>query len=617
VNAVRTLVLIAAASVLFAGAAAQEDPGTGALVVETAAGRVELPVVGLNVDLYVTGTSVRGTIVQRFLNSESDTIDATYVFPLPEGAAVDHLTLQVDGRSWVGEIQEKEEAQMTFERAKVEGKRAGLVEQHRPNIFKTSVANIPAGSEVSVTLAFLDEAEWEDGVFSTVFPLTITPRYKDDGTGTCGGAVPQATVNVLLEPGFPVAWIRSPSHELTRLTATSAADRDFVLRWKPVSSAVPFAGGVVEDREDGRYLSVTVLPPDLGDDAARALPTQTVFVIDVSGSMQGTSIQQAKEALLAALGRLRPEDAFALIKFNDTFEPYRGRFEPAGSAELAAARAWVDGLAAGGGTEIPKALLEALTEAERGDPRALRRVVLITDGAVGNEEEVLEAVEKSLGDTRLHVVGIGAAPNRWLMKKLAESGRGVCEFVGSIDDVKDRMDALLSRTERAVVGDVEVLGLDDLDLAGRRIPDLYAGRPLTITAKLPPGRAIPKLSVWGRARGGPVSIDLPVLEAKEGSGTATRWARARIEALEDSKRRGADPAVVRADVVDLAKRFSLVTAYTSFVVVEEESDEEQCECCHSGIDELPAGGTLEPLLLALGAGLTLGGLALLARGKLA
>ena len=103
-NAVRTLVLIAAASVLFAGAAAQEDPGTGALVVETAAGRVELPVVGLNVDLYVTGTSVRGTIVQRFLNSESDTIDATYVFPLPEGAAVDHLTLQVDGRSWVGEI---------------------------------------------------------------------------------------------------------------------------------------------------------------------------------------------------------------------------------------------------------------------------------------------------------------------------------------------------------------------------------------------------------------------------------------------------------------------------------------------------------------------------------
>ncbi|HJQ99771.1 MAG TPA: VIT domain-containing protein, partial [Candidatus Polarisedimenticolaceae bacterium] len=155
----RTLVLIAAASVLFAGAAAQEDPGTGALVVERTAGRVELPVVSLNVDLQVTGTAVRGTIEQRFLNSERDEIDATYVFPLPEGAAVDDLTLTVDGRSWIGEIQEKEEAQKTFERAKVEGKRAGLVEQHRPNIFKTSVANIPAGSEVSVTLSFLDEAE--------------------------------------------------------------------------------------------------------------------------------------------------------------------------------------------------------------------------------------------------------------------------------------------------------------------------------------------------------------------------------------------------------------------------------------------------------------------------
>jgi Ca-activated chloride channel family protein len=114
-----------------------------------------------------------------------------------------------------------------------------------------------------------------------------------------------------------------------------------------------------------------------------------------------------------------------------------------------------------------------------------------------------------------------------------------------------------------------VLGIDarDLDLAGRRIPDLYAGRPLTITARLAPGAKIPKLSVWGRARGGPVTIDLPVVEAKDGSGTATRWARARIEALEDSKRTGADPAVVRTDVIELAKRFSLVTAYTSFVVV--------------------------------------------------
>jgi Ca-activated chloride channel family protein len=623
---VRPLVLIAAASVLFTAAAALEDPGTGALVAETAAGRVELPVAELSVDLYVSGTSVRSTIVQRFENPGRDTIDATYVFPLPEGAAVDYLTLEVNGRRWVGEIQETEEARKTFERARVEGKRAGLVEQHRPNIFRTSVANIPAGSEVTVTLSFLDEAEWNDGVFMTVFPLTITPRYKAGETeATRSIGAPKATVHAYLRPGFPVAWVGSPSHELTRANVRddvdvelqTAADRDFILGWKPVSTAVAFAGGVVEDRDEGRYLSVTVLPPDLGDDAARALPTQTVFVVDVSGSMEGPSIVQAKQALLAALDRLRPEDSFALIKFNDGFEPYLGRFEPAGAAELAAARAWVDGLQAGGGTEILPAVVEALAESERGDPRALRRVVLVTDGAVGNEEEVLGAVEKSLGDTRLHVVGIGAAPNRWLMRKLAQSGRGVAEFVGSVGEVKDRMDALLARTERAVIGDVAILGIDaaDLDLAGRRIPDLYAGRPLTITARLAPGAVLPRLSVWGRARGGPVTIDLPVVEAKQESGVATRWARARIEALEDSKRSGADPASVRADVIELAKRFSLVTAYTSFVVVEGEGEGE--ESCGEGLDELPAGGTLEPLLLAIGAGLTLCGLALLARGKLA
>jgi Ca-activated chloride channel family protein len=624
---VRALVLIAAASVMFAGAAAQEDPGTGALLATIGGERVALPVTSVDVDLYVTGTSVRGTIVQRFQNPEREPFDATYVFPLPEDAAVDYLRLEVDGRIWVGEIQEKEEARKTFERAKAEGKRAGLVEQHRPNIFKTSIANVPAGSEVSVTLSFLGEAEWQDGAFSTVFPLTITQRYDPGGKETAWSTrqVPHASIRAYLQPGFPLDWVRSPSHELTRLgpgfdvEAASAADRDFVLRWKPSSSASPFAGGVVEDRDDGRYLSVTVLPPDLGDNAARALPTQTVFVVDVSGSMEGTSIIQAKAALLAALDRLRPEDSFAMIKFNDGFETYRGRFEPAGRAERAAARVWVEDLEAGGGTEILPALLEALTESSRGDARALRRVVLVTDGAVGNEEEVLAAVEKSLGDSRLHVVGIGGAPNRWLMKKLADTGRGVAEFVGSVDDVKERIDALLARTERAVISDIAVLGADraDLDLAGRKIPDLYAGQPLTITAKLPPGAAIPELSVWGRARGGPVTIDLPVGEAKDGSGTATRWARLRIEALEDSKRFGADPAVVRTDVVDLAKRFSLVTAYTSFVVVENQSPEEECECCELGLDELPAGGTSEPLLLAIGAGLTLGGLALLARGRLA
>jgi Ca-activated chloride channel family protein len=419
--------------------------------------------------------------------------------------------------------------------------------------------------------------------------------------------------------------VRSPSHELTRLgpgfdvEAATAADRDFILRWKPASSAAPFAGGVVEDRDDGRYLSVTVVPPDLGDDSARALPTQTVFVIDVSGSMEGPSLVQAKAALVAALERLRPEDSFSMIQFYSEFERYKSGFEAATPAAVASARAWVEGLYTKGGTEIAPALLEALAQSERGDARALRRVVLITDGAVENEEQVLQSVESSLGDTRLHVVGIGAAPNRWLMKKLAESGRGVCEFVGSIADVKERIDALLAGTERAVVSDLSVFGIDarDLDLAGRKIPDLYAGRPLTVTAKLPPHKAIPKLTVWGRARGGPVTIDLPIVEAKDGSGTATRWARARIEALEDSKRDGADPATVRADVIDLAKRFSLVSAYTSFVVVENESEEDECECCDLGIDELPAGGTYEPLFLAIGAGLTLGGLTLLARGKLA
>ena len=620
----RPLVLIAAASVLFTAAAAQEDPGTGALLATIGGERVALPVTSTSVELTVTGTIVRGVIEQRFENPADVPLEAIYLFPLPEGAAVDGLTLTIAGRRFAGEIREKEEARRTYERAKESGKRAGLVEQHRPNLFRTAVAGIPAGETVMVRLSYLDDADFSDGTFSTTFPLTITPRYAPGGADpVCsGGSVtPPASVRVRLDAGFPLASVGSPSHGLTTSVAgrradlssdAVATDRDLVLRWTPRSDEGALGGALVEDREDGRYFSVTVIPPSLDAPGGTSLPTQTVFVVDVSGSMQGPSIEQAREALLSALGRLAPGDTFALIKFDDENEAFREGFSPATESALAPARAWVRALAPGGGTEILPALLRALEMSERGDARALRRVVLITDGAVGNEEQVLAAVERSLGATRLHVVGIGPAPNRWLMTKLARSGRGAVAFIGSTSEVKERIDALLARTERAVLKDVAILGLAarDVEIAPDPIPDVYAGRPLVLTGRLAPGAPLPKLALTGRAPNGPVTIDLPVSPAREHAGIGVRWARARVEALEDARRLGADPERIRLDVIDLAKRFSIVTPYTSFVVVEDESPE-------AGIDELPPCGTLEPLLLAIGAGLTLCGLALLARGKLA
>jgi Ca-activated chloride channel family protein len=620
----RTILIAMAASIVTLGAAAQEPrgndgPGTGALLAKMNGILVPLPVVSMQVTLEISGPIVRGRLVQSFENPTAETLEAEYVFPLPEGAAVDGLTLQVGERSFVGKIQEKEDARRTYENAKVAGKGAGLVEQERPNIFRTHVANIPPHAAIVVHLDTLDEAEWRDGEFSTAFPTTITSRYAPSGSA-CEPTAPETAshgpmvaLHATIDAGLPMTSIGSPSHRVRTMAAGTSydvrvgdgpvpADRDFVIHWRPDAGSVPTAGGLVEERPDGRFGLAMLVPPELERSGAGVFPTQTVFVVDVSGSMAGPSLDQAKAALEVALDRLRPGDTFTLIKFDSDNSAYAERFIEVGPAAIEAAKRWVDRLAAGSGTEILPALIRALDLSERGDPNVLKRVILITDGAVANEDEVVAEVGRHLGGTRLHIVGIGRAPNRWLMKELARAGRGTFESIGAIADVQAKTVALLTRTAQAAITDValEWDGAPPLDARPDPVPDLYAGQPLVVTARFDPTRPLPKLRVWGRAPGGPITMEVDFARASRDAGIGTRWARARIASLELSRVHGADPAVVRADVVDLSKRFSLVTAYTSFVVVADESYavEDESGSCEDG--ELPQGGTYEPLLLALG-----------------
>jgi Ca-activated chloride channel family protein len=619
------MLIVAAAAIVSIGAAAQEprideNPGTGELLARINGALVPMPVDSMDVTLSISGPIVRGRVVQTFDNPTEDTLEAMYVFPLPEGAAVDGLTLQVGDRQFVGKIEEKDDARRTYLNAKASGKGAGLVEQDRPNIFRARVANIPPHATIVVHLDMLDEAAWSGGEFSTTFPTTITARYTPGPDAGCepiapeAGARPALTLRATIDAGFPIASIVSPSHTIRTAARGSSfdvragdgpvpADRDFVLRWRPKVEAAPVAGGLVEQRADGRYGLAMLVPPQLDRPGADAFPTQNVFVVDVSGSMSGPSLAQAKAALSVALDRLRPGDTFTLIKFDSENEAYSERFLEAGPAAVADAKRWVSQLAAGSGTEILPALIRALDLSERGDARVLKRVILITDGAVGNEDEVVAEVGRHLGGTRLHIVGIGLAPNRWLMKELARAGRGTFESIGAIADVQAKTVELLLRTERAAITDVtlEWEGAPPLDAGPDPVPDLYAGRPLVVTARFDPTGPLPKLRVWGRAPGGPVTMEVDFAKAGANAGIGTRWARARIASLEQSRVHGADPAVVRADVLDLAKRFSLVTAYTSFVVVADESYAAEGGPREREDGALPQGGSEEPLLLVIGA----------------
>lgn len=649
-----------------------DEVEAGELLWKSDQGLVPLPVERTTVELDVTGVMVYGRVTQRFANPSGEAIEALYVFPLPEGAAVQHMEMVIGERRIVSRVRERAEARREYEQARREGRRAALVEQRRPNLFTNSVANIQPGETIEVVLEYVEEASQADGEYSLAFPMTYTPRFyppdADDCSGGCpeSGAssaaadrgsssgpentsaafvharragAPRASVMVRLRSEVELDLVESGSHavtvtrdgstwQITPVDGAVAADRDFTLRWVPRVGREPQAALYTEERPDGRYGLMMILPPTGGAAAKEGLSTETLFVVDVSGSMQGPSIRQARAALLAALDRLRPGDRFNVLEFNDDNALMRPEMQAVeGPESLTEARHWVRALDADGGTMILPALRRALAEM-RAQPESSRaqRIVFLTDGAIGNEDEIFAALSDQLGGVRLHTIGIGAAPNRYLMRKMARFGRGLSEFVAEGEGAENKISTFFERIDRPVMSDLALTwqGLEPRDIYPRRLPDLHAGEPLVLSFRLAgPPTAGAVVGLQGRLPDGPRALTLAVpTGSKPAAGVAARWARARVAHLMDRVHEGADADEVRAQVVRVGKTFHLVTQYTSLVAVEQQpagpGDPRQTQLANAdpaSADEdaeLPSGGTNDPLytllgalLLALGAGAAL------------
>lgn len=618
-------------------------PGIGTLIAGSGDEAVELPLLALEVNVDVTGLMARGSIVESFRNTTGRTIDAVYVLPLPERAAVDTLVMQIGARRIVSVVEEKRRAEALYDAARANGQKAALVAQERPNLFTTRVANVNAGETVLVAIAWFEEVTYRGGEFETGVPLTYTPRYAPAQAAPAEGALPaafvpaaaaaapRATLHASIDAGVPLEAVFSPSHTVDVVlhgatarvaprTNPVAADRDFVLRWRPQRGAGPGATLFVEDRPEGRYGLLMLVPP-AERPSAPTFATDTLFVLDISGSMEGPSLFQAKAALEAALARLRPQDTFGLLAFNTGVVAFADGLEPAVDAAKRRAHGFIEGLAATGGTEVLPALEIAMQRMALRDGSRPGRIVLITDGAVSNEEEIFTTVAQKLGDVRLHVVGIGAAPNRFFMRRLARSGGGLAEFIGAPDGVAERIDGLFARIERPMLTDItlEWNGAPPDETYPDRIPDLYADEPLFVSFKLGPGHPGAHAVLSGRAADRAVQITVPAdANAAVNSGVAVRWARANVEAQLEKLDQGADVEQVKAAVVGVARTFHLVTPWTSLVAVEQvptaagpSSEVRVANALPPGQESvLPQGGTDGPLLTRIGLVLAVCGVAL-------
>jgi Ca-activated chloride channel family protein len=541
--------------------------------------------VNSEVSIAVSGPIVRTTVKQTFHNLTGHCVEGLYVYPLPEMSAVDTLKMTIGSRVITGEIREREQAKQEFEKARSEGRKAALVEQHRPNVFTTSVSSVMPDEDVVIEIAYQEMARYENGEYRLRFPMVVAGRYSPSepfagavvkmppAPSCCGGKV---ALSVDLQPGYSVRNIHSLQtvksetvgnrhYRITADATTLHSDHDFELAWQPDLGADPEATVLTEKLGDETYALVMVTPP------ARSpvrLPRETIFIIDSSGSMEGASMDQAKAALLLALNDLRSGDKFNVIDFDSAARPLFRESRFADAPAIAEAKGFVEKITADGGTEMLKALLIALPEKSATPSGTVRQVIFMTDGQVDNEQQLFSFIHDRLGESRLFTVGIGAAPNSHFMRNAARFGRGTFTYIGDVQQVKERMSELFGKLDAPVMTSINVHSSDmTAESWPERVPDLYQGEPLVVAMRVHDANA--RITLHGSIGNESWTKEL-TLPAPGTSGSIARlWGREKIESLMDHLGDGSDPKGVETAVIGVALQHHLVSQYTSLVAIDQ------------------------------------------------
>jgi len=581
------------------------ETGLGALRTE----RGNLPLDRLDVRADITGLVSRIELTQDFLNVHDEALDATYVFPLPERAAVTGMRMVAADRVIEATLAERGAARQEYDQAIAAGQRASIAEEERPDVFTMRVGNILPGERVSVTLTLAGPLSMEDGEATFRFPLVVAPRYipgaplpgrsVGDGHAVDTDAVPDASritppvllpgfpnplrlsIDVGVDPGgLPLGAVRSSLHTVVedggriRVRPGERADRDFVLRLAYGAADESAALVTVADGEgDEGTFQLTVLPPA---GAGQPRPRDVVLLLDRSGSMRGWKMVAARRAAARIVDTLGDADRFAVLAFDHTAEAPDGL--PSGLVAATDRHRYraVEHLArmeARGGTNLLSPLRRGLGYLAHDDGRRDRVLVLVTDGQVGNEDQVLREAGGELAGVRVHTVGVDRAVNAGFLGRLAAAGGGRCELVESEDRLDEAMDHIHRRIGAPVVTGVSIaavgLSLVEGTQAPGRLPDVFPGVPYVVSGRYR-GAAAGGLTLRGTTRDGrewTVSVDAV---PSDNTALTAIWARASLRDQEDryTAARGRDLSGLERRIVDTSVRFGVLCRFTAYLAVD-------------------------------------------------
>jgi Ca-activated chloride channel family protein len=554
-----------------------------------------LPLKATEVETTVSGVIADVVVRQTYKNEGTRPIEAQYVFPGSTRAAVYGLTLRVGERTIEAKIREKEQAKAEYAQAKAEGKSAALLEQHRPNVFQMNVANILPGDDIRVELRYTELLVPTDGTYQFVYPTVVGPRYSNQAAATAPasekwvanpylrqGQAPTSafSFNLALNAGMPIQDIASPSHQVdvtyegpNRAVLNLAAsgrnenDRDVIIDYRLTGQTIESGLLLYEGEQENFFLAMVEPPAQVKPE--RIPPREYIFVLDVSGSMNGFPLDTAKTLLHDLIGKLKPDDTFNVLLFSGANELMAERSLPADPGNIQTALNFIDNQRGGGGTELLPALQRAL--AVPTDEYRSRSFVVMTDGYVSVETEAFDLIRQNLGRANVFAFGIGSSVNRFLIEGMAKAGLGEPFIVTQPDHAAAEAERFRRYIESPVLTHIgyEFDGFDAYDVQPVKLPDLFAQRPVILFGKWK-GKKDGSLTLTGFSGTGPFRkrFELADIGARpDNAALRYLWARSRLADLADYEKVRPGSELAQA-ITTLGLTYNLLTSHTSFIAVD-------------------------------------------------
>ncbi|MEH2281291.1 MAG: VIT domain-containing protein [Nostoc sp.] len=550
----------------------------------------------------IAGNLSRVEVIQSFENPFTQPLEAVYIFPLPDEAAVDDMEIKIGDRIIKGNIKKREEAVAIYEKAKQEGRTAGLLEQQRDNIFTQSLANIKPGEQIDVTIRYTESLKFEAGNYEFVFPMVVGPRYIPgtpiDGSGDTD-RVPDASritppvvlegtrsrhninVTVEIDAGLPISEVRSPSHQLkiehsgqfVRIQLAgedTIPNKDLILRYQ-VSGKETQSTVLTQADDRGGHFAIYLIPA-LEYSTDEIVPKDVVFLVDTSGSQSGDPLQKCQELMRRFINGLNPHDTFTIIDFSDRVRQLSPTPLPNTSENRARAIAYINNLQADGSTEMLSGIRTAInfpTPAGR-----LRSVVLLTDGYIGNENEILAEVQQHLQPgNRLYSFGAGSSVNRFLLNRIAEIGRGISRIIRHDEPTEEVAEKFYRQINNPVLTNIQISWQGETEspvIYPAIAPDLFSEQPIVLFGRKQDGTS-GNLQISGIAAGGkPYEKTFHLIFEETGNlVVAQLWGRACIKDLMNKMVSFETKAGVEA-ITETALTYQLLSQYTAFVAVSDD-----------------------------------------------